>query len=178
MKMKILIVLALLSFIFFFLLNDDSVEEIIKKNSTLDYKINHQEVVDHGEIVFYQHINQNDFTASILKKTVFGFKLIYTGSQGELDRTLEKKGITVMYFPEFKGTSTPLIFGVIGNDAIEKVIITDQDTSTQVEAKIIKNGELRFWLLDLNSTAVKRVVITGKTIKNEPIVQLEELKLP
>jgi hypothetical protein len=181
MKNKILIVSALLLltlFAFFFLLNDKSVEEIIKNESTLDCKINYQEVIDNGEIVFYEHTNQNDFTASLLKKTLFGYKLIYTGTQGELERTLEKQGLMAMYFPEFKGTTKPLIFGVIGNLAIEKVIVTDQDTSIPLEAKIINKGGLRFWLLNLDSSAVKSVIITGKTMQGEQIIELEELKLP
>lgn len=177
MRIKIAIGVIILAAITLFLLNGKSVNEVIESNSTLPYKINSQANVDNGKIVFYEHTNQNDFTASLLQKSIIGYKLVYTGSQGDLKRSVDEKGMTVMYFPEIKGTSTPLLFGVVGLPEIEQVIVKDSATGKEQEAKIINTDHQRIWILDLNDLKFDKVVILGRSNDKRIVVELEELKL-
>lgn len=177
MRKKILIlVLALFMISLFYVikLNDgaETIEEALYSSNPERINIIHEEMTSEGIIVFYNHKDWGDFSAAFVKKNLGGYKALYSGTSGDIDLTLSKKGLSEMYFPAIEGTSLPIYFGLIGDPDICEVKVIEKKRNIEGQAKIIDAEDKRIWLMYMDQFEGSKFDIIGLSENGEEIIRL------
>ncbi|MBB6218161.1 hypothetical protein HNQ80_004301 [Anaerosolibacter carboniphilus] len=152
MKKKVgLIVLSIIIVLSFLVLkfNEDSktIEEAITSPGSMPISIIHEEETDKGSIVFCNIVGKDGLYVAVVRKSIFGFKTVYSGAHGDIKLAAKKFGLTHSYYPNIEKTSLPIYFGVIGNPDISEVKIVEKKRNIEDEAKIINTNGIRIWLV-------------------------------
>ena len=128
----------------------NSIEEALNIDKSSNFKIIHEEITDKGSIVFGIGSNSSKeyLGTAFLNKNLFGYRELYSGTSA-IDG-FQERDLTTQYFPAIKQTSLPIYFGVIFNDEIKKITVKQNNSSEMKEAKIIKAGDKRIWLMYMN----------------------------
>ena len=128
----------------------ETVADVVRGLNSESIQILSTEIFDKGSIVICKPVNQDMLQVNVLREKLSGYKLIYSGAQGDPIHSAEKFGISHMYLSGVKKISPPVYFGVVGDSDIKVVKIIDLATGDEVEAKIIESDALRLWFADLS----------------------------
>lgn len=168
----ILILFAALSIMFFIRAN--TIEDALNESNQKSFIILHTKETHSGSMVFYTHENADDLSISVVTKSIGRNKVIYSGTQGELQQTLDKKGMSYGFLPGINELSFPIYYGAIGNSAIDQVKIIERKSGLSLQAKIIDAGKIRLWYVDMSEFKGENFEIIGSDADGKSMVSIED----
>lgn len=178
MKKKIIFfVLALMAVLLLLLvkLNDGAktIEEAINPKGSNKVSIIHEEKHGKGSIVFGYVSGRNGLYTAVVRKDITGYKIVYSGVQGDIKLFTEKHTISYDYFPSIENVGLPIYFGLIGNPDITEVRIVEKKRGVEKQAKIIESNGTRIWLVYMNSFKGSEFDITGYSKDDKELVKID-----
>lgn len=144
----VLILFAVL--LIMFSIRTNTIEDALNESNQKGSVILHVEEVEYGSIVLYTHENLDDLSISIVRKSMGRNKVIYSSTQGELQKTLDITGISYGFMPGVNGLSFPIYYGVIGNSQLDQVKIIERERGFSAQAKIIEVAGKRLWYVNMS----------------------------
>lgn len=104
--------------------------------------------------------------ADFVQKSFFGWKWVWGGGFG---------GITGQYLGQVPDIDSPLIWGELQNNEVQKVRVTNVSSGNYYDAKIVYNLDTRIWFVFLSSND-KLLSIKGISEKGE-VIDSQEIDL-
>ncbi|MDF2587893.1 MAG: hypothetical protein K0S41_1734 [Anaerocolumna sp.] len=167
------IVAALLLFVIKLNGGTKTIEEVINKDNSDKVSILHEEKHGKASIVFGYVSDGNGLYTAIARKGITGYKIAYSGVQGDIELVSEKFGMSYTYFPSIEKVGLPIYFGVIGNPDISEIRIVEKKSGAQKQAKIIETNGTRLWLVYMNSFKGSEFDITGYSSDDKELVKID-----
>ncbi|MGH4140725.1 hypothetical protein [Clostridium sp.] len=146
-------------------------EAVITPGSPLS--IIHEEKTDKGSIVFCNTVGFDSLFTAIVRKTLSGYKTVYTGWQSDIKRVANTFGVSYTYFPNIEKTSLPIYFGIIGNTDIKQVKIVEKKRNIEGQAKIINANGTRIWLVYMNKFQGSDFDIIGISADGKELTKID-----
>ncbi|SHJ62204.1 hypothetical protein SAMN02745751_02976 [Dethiosulfatibacter aminovorans DSM 17477] len=151
-----------------------TMEEALSPSNPQSINILHEEKMDDGIVVFYNHSGWGDFSRATVKKSTVGrFKILYSGVSGDIQRVLDKRGISYSYWPAIENASPPLYCGVI-DSSIKQVKIVEGKRNYEREAKIIEVNDFRIWLVYMDQFQGSKFNIIGISGDGKEVISIED----
>jgi hypothetical protein len=178
MKKKIILfVLALIAVLLLVVVKmtggANTIEEAINPDGSNKINIIHVEKHDKGSIVFGYISGENTLYTAVVRKDITGYKVVYSGVQGDIKLVSEKLGFSYTYFPSIEKVELPIYFGLIGNQDISDIRIVDKKREVEKQAKIIESNGTRIWLVYMNPFKGSDFDITGYSRENKELVKID-----
>ena len=134
----------------------------------------HEEKTVKGSILFYTHPSKGDFSTCFVKKSIFGYKVAYSGVGMDEEKVANMFGLSYYYWPNINGTSLPLYFGTIGNHDVSQVKIVEKKRNVEGTAKIINVSGMRIWLISMKGYQGSEFDIIGLSADGKELVRIED----
>ena len=150
-----------------------TIEEAINISGSKKIYIIHEEKTNKGSIIFYNKLGYDGLSTAFVKKTIGGYKTIYSGVQGDIKLVSNKIGLSYQYFPNIEKTSLPIYFGVIGNPDISQVKVTEKKRNIEEQAKIINAKDMRIWLVYMNKFQGSDFNIIGLSADGKELTNID-----
>ncbi|GKU32355.1 hypothetical protein [Clostridium folliculivorans] len=150
------------------------INQAVNRPGSVPVNIIYEQKVSKGSIVFCITKDGKGLITSVVKKNIFGYKVVYWNAQGDIKRTTDKVGLTDSYFPSINKLISPMYFGIIGNPEIKKVKIIEKQRNIEAEAKIIDANSYRIWLINMDKFQGSRFDIIGLTADDKEITNRHE----
>jgi hypothetical protein len=178
MKKKVILIVSVLIVVsMFFMLRSNgsskTIEEAINPFGTNQVNIIHEEKNDKGSIVFSYNSSDDSLSTVVVRKTIGGYKAVYSGVHGDIKMVSEMFGLSNIYFPAIEKTELPVYFGLIGDPDISKVKIIEKKRNAEGEAKIINANGTRIWLIYMNQFEGSDFDIIGLSKDNKELVKID-----
>lgn len=106
---------------------------------------------------------------AIAKKTLNGYKIVYSGHQGDLLTTIERLGMSEMYFPSVEGTK-PLFFGVIAKRGVDYMRVLSRESEEGVPARLIEKKGYTIWVADMTGLVGSNFEIAAYSENGKPLI--------
>lgn len=152
MKRTVLGLVVLVAFISGFLLKTlstpsfttPSIEEALKNQWGLIGQTIHIELVDDQVVVFSKKGTGDSYTlrSDFVRRNLLGWKWIWGGGFG---------GCTGQYLEQVPGINSPLLWGELQNNKIQRVKVTNLIKENRYEAKTVSYADTRIWFVFPNS---------------------------
>ena len=113
------------------------------------------------------------FIPPFVRKTISGYKTVYSGVEGDISMVANKFGVSYTYFPNIEKTSLPIYFGIIGNPDISQVKIVEKKRNIEVQAKIINGNGKRIWLVYMNKFQGSDFDIIGFSADGKELTKID-----
>ena len=168
-----IISLILLSLIIKFGNGAKTIEEAVLTPGSIPMSIIHVEKTNKGSIVFCDTTDYNGLYTAIVRKTISGFKTVYSGG-GDMRSPASKFGVSYNYFPSIEKTSLPIYFGIIGDYDIKHVKIVEKKRNIEGEAKIINANGTRIWLMYMNNFQGSDFDIIGLSADGKELAKIND----
>lgn len=172
-KIIIIIIIAILSVTYFFFVNEykaESLEEALDTPDSWRYKVINIEVLDDNYFVL--SISDNNYLHMAIINEILGrYKTVYSGIQGDVKRVAEVFKVSDNYIPRIKNISDPLLFGVIGDSEISKLVLINIESKEEKNIEIIEKENFRLWVENLNNIKNIDYKLMGYNEKNEVIIE-------
>ena len=152
---------------------EKTVADLINKEGSMKLKIIHEEKTNKGSIVFCNTVGKDGLYTAIIRKTLSGYKTVYSGGESDIKRVANTFGVSYSYFPNIKKTSLPIYFGIIGNPAIIKVKIVEKKRNIEGQAKIINANGTRIWLVYMNKFEGSDFNIIGISADGKELTKID-----
>lgn len=142
-------------------LTTSSIEDALKNQWGIIGQTIHIEPIKDQVVVFSKKGTGNSYTlrSDFVRKNLFGWKWVWGGGFG---------GYTGQYIEQVPGINSPLLWGELRNNEIQKVKVTNESKGNSYEAKIISHLDIRIWFLFPNKDD-KMLNIEGISEKGEVI---------
>ncbi len=173
--MKKLIILFFLMTILaltgYYLAGDKTAVDALASYSTAaNLELLHEEALGEETLLFYRR--EEGLGTAVAKKTFNGYKIVYSGYQGDLITTIERLGMSDMYFPSVEGTK-PLFFGVIAKHGVDHLTVVSRETHDKVTARLIEKKDYAFWIADMTGFTGSRFAINAYTESGKQVLSQE-----
>jgi hypothetical protein len=152
---------------------EKTVADLINNEGSMKLKIIHEEKTDKGSIVFCNTVGRDGLSTVIVRKTISGYKDVYSGGEADIKRVANKFGVSYTYYPNIEKTSLPIYFGIIGNPAINKVKIVEKKRNIEGQAKIINANGMRIWLVYMNKFEGSDFDIIGLSADGRELTKID-----
>jgi hypothetical protein len=152
---------------------EKTVADLINKEGQMQLKIIHEEKTDKGSIVFCNTVGKDGLYTAIVRKTLSGYKTVYSGGEADIKRVANMFGVSYTYYPNIEKTSLPIYFGIIGNPAISKVKIVEKKRNIEGQAKIINANGTRIWLVYMNKFVGSDFDIIGLSADGKELTKID-----
>ncbi|WP_067842203.1 hypothetical protein [Amphibacillus sediminis] len=176
MKKKIFIILAIALIVIVSIKifsGERNIEKLLENPSSSMINILHKIETNDNLIVFYQQFENKDLSVAWIEKKIFGYKLVNSMVQGEIDYTLDRNGLTISNSPIENKNFFPIIFGLIGDSNIKNIKVIDSINEITKDATIIDNDTYRLWYIDSSVFYDLKSRITISVISNNGEVMKE-----
>jgi len=150
-----------------------TIEEAMTTPGSKAISIIHEEKTDKGSIVFWNHKGEDSFYTAFLRKTISGYKNVYSGVEGDISVVANKFGVSYTYLPNIEKTSLPIYFGIIGNPDISQVKIVEKKRNIEGQAKIINANGMRIWLVYMNKFQGSDFDIIGLSADGKELTKID-----
>lgn len=150
-----------------------TVEEAINKSGLNKISIIHEEKHGKGSIVFGYTSGGNGLYTAVVRKSIMGYKTVYSGVQGDVKLVSEKYGISHNYFPSIEKVGLPIYFGVIGSHEISDIRVVEKKRGVEKQAKIIETKDTRIWLVYMNLLEGSDFDIIGYSKDGKELVRID-----
>lgn len=150
-----------------------TIEEAVITPGSTPLSIIHEEKTDKGSIVFCNTVGVDSLYTAIIRKTLSGYKTVYTGWQADTKRIANTFGVSYTYFPNIEKTSLPIYFGIIGNADIKQVKIVEKKRNIEGQAKIINANGSRIWLIYMNKFQGSDFDIIGISADGKELTKID-----
>ena len=171
-KITVVVLIASLLIAYFFFVNAyqaKSIEEALDTPNQALYKVIHIEDLDGSYFVISK---KDDYLHSaVVNKRFTRYKTVYSGVHGDIDKVAEIFGVTDSYFPGIKYVSKPLLYGVIGDPEISKLVLINSESKEEKNIEILEKDGLRLWIKSLENTDDIDYILKGYNKKGEEIVE-------
>jgi len=151
---------------------EKTVADLINKEGSMQLKIIHEEKTDKGSIVFCNTVGRDGLSTVIVRKTISGYKDVYSGGETDIKRVANEFGVSYTYYPNIEKTSLPIYFGIIGNPDISQVKIIEKKRNIEGKAKIINANGTRIWLVYMNKFQGSDFDIIGLSAEGKELVKI------
>lgn len=135
--------------------------------------------------VFHDSSENNDFVVfenspegiswMYLKKGLFGYKLIYSGSSGDQRPLFDRCGFSFVFATSLDEGDHNRYFGVIDNPEITSITLYSPDYIKLGEASLKQQGEKLFWIYDMGDYRDEHIIIEA-TSENQSLVGRVEVR--
>jgi hypothetical protein len=150
-----------------------TIQEAINTPGSSKVSIIHEEKHGKGSIVFSYTSGGNGLYTAVVRKSVMGYKTVYSGVQGDVKFVSEKYGISHTYFPNIERIGLPIYFGLIGNSDISEIRIIEKKRGIERQAKIIESKGTRIWLVYMNRLEGSDFDISGYSKDGKKLVKID-----
>ena len=151
---------------------EKTVADLINKEGSMQLKIIHEEKTDKGSIVFCNTVGRDGLSTVIVRKTISGYKDVYSGGETDIKRVANEFGVSYTYYPNIEKTSLPIYFGIIGNPDISQVKIIEKKRNIEGKAKIINANGTRIWIVFMNKFQGSDFDIIGLSAEGKELVKI------
>jgi hypothetical protein len=176
-KRVILITLALviisLFLVFKFNSGAKTLEEAINTPGSKQVSVIHEEKNDKGSIAFCYTSGGNGLYTAVVRKGIGGYKIVYSGVEGDIKFVSSKFGISHTYLPNIEKTALPVYFGLIGNPDISQVKIIEKKRNIEGQAKIINANGTRIWLAYMSKYEGSAFDIIGLSADGKELTKID-----
>jgi len=165
-KITVVVLIASLLIAYFFFVNEyqaKSIEEALDTPDQSNYKVIHIEKLE-GSYFVLSKSNEDYLHTAMINKILGRYKTVYSGVHGDIDKVAEIFGVTDSYFPGIKDISKPLLYGVIGDSQVSKLVLINSDSKEE------KDG-LRLWIKSIENTDGIGYIIKGYNEKGEEVIE-------
>ena len=165
-KITVVVLIASLLIAYFFFVNEyqaKSIEEALDTPDQSNYKVIHIEKLE-GSYFVLSKSNEDYLHTAMINKILGRYKTVYSGVHGDIDKVAEIFGVTDSYFPGIKDISKPLLYGVIGDSQVSKLVLINSDSKEE------KDG-LRLWIKSIENTDGVVYIIKGYNEKGEEVIE-------
>jgi hypothetical protein len=178
MKKKIIfLMLVLIAFLLFlavkYTYGARTIEEAISTPDLSKIRIIHEEKHGKGSIVFSYVSGGNGLYTSVVRRSIMGYKTVYSSVQGDVKVVSEQQGISHTYFPNIKKIGLPIYFGLIGKPDISEIRIVEKKREIERQAKIIESEGTRIWLVYMNGLEGSDFDIIGYSKDGMELVKID-----
>jgi hypothetical protein len=143
-----------------------SIEDALKNQWGIIGQTIHIEPIGDQVVVFSKKGTGNSYTlrSDFVRGSLLGWKWVWGGGFG---------GLTGQYIEQVSGINSPLIWGELQNNKIQKVKVSNESRGNYYEAKIVTNLDTRVWfvfpshndkVLNIEGTSEKGEVIDSQEI--------------
>ena len=155
-----------------------TIEEAIMPPGSVPVSIIHEEKTDKGSIVFCNIVGVDGLYTAIIRKTLSGYKTVYSGVEADIKRVANTFGVSYTYVPNIEKTSLPIYFGIIANPDIKQVKIVEKKRNIEGQAKIINANGSRIWLIYMNKFQGSDFDIIGISADGKELAKIEDTISP
>lgn len=153
-------------------LQKKSVEEVVDMRLNMDYEIIHMEQVDNRTIVL-SRVGEGDIQFVIVKRGLLANLAIYDGYASEIDKVIDRIGITFYEIPKSIMDNKHICFGFLEKDAISSLTLSDQ--TDLAYAKVADLAEYAFWIADVTNIKERQIRISGYDANSKQVLESEEV---
>jgi hypothetical protein len=150
-----------------------TIEKAINPEDSNKVSIIHEEKHGKGSIVFGYVSGGNALYTAVVRKDITGYKIVYSGVQGDIKLVSEKFGMSQTYFPSIERVGLPIYFGLIGKPDISEIRIVEKKRGVERQAKIIESNGTRIWLVYMNPFEGSEFDITGYSKDGKELVKID-----
>lgn len=143
------------------------VEALASYSTAASLEILHEESLGDETLLLYRR--NEGLGAAVAKKVLTGYKIVYSGYQGDLITTIERLGMSDMYFPSVEGTK-PLFFGVIAKRGVDRLTVLSRGGQREVTARLIEKKDYSFWVADMSGFEGSLFEINAYTTTGERLL--------
>jgi len=137
------------------------------------------EYADGGAYVFKNFSEENN-VCFFIRKSFFGWKYDYDVHNGGLGPLIKQSGFTITDLPKVRHVNYPVYFGKIIDEEIDRITFKNIDTSEIKNALIIKNENIKLWIMYPNDLEKDQFILSAYSNENELIsevaITLNEIK--
>lgn len=166
-----LLILLTISLVFYYA-RANTIEDALRESNSSDMIVLYTEEMVNGSMVFYTHVNSDDLSISIVKKSLGRHKVISSGTEGEIQKTMRLKGMTYTFMPGIDDLSFPVYYGIIDNARIEQVKVIERESGLYTQAKMIETAQYRLWYADMSEIKGVDFEIVGSSNDGKKIISL------
>lgn len=166
-----LLILLTIALVFYYA-RANTIEDALRESNSSDLIVLYTEEMVNGSMVFYTHVNYDDLSISIVKKTMGRHKVISCGFQGGIRKAMRLKGMTYTFMEGISDLSFPVYYGVIDNTEIEQVKVVERASGLYSQAKMIETAEYRLWFADMSEIKGVDFEIVGSSNDGKKIISL------
>lgn len=147
------------------------INQAVNRPGSVPVNIIYEQKVSKGSMAFCitSDGNSKGLVTAAVKKNIFGYRVIYSGIQGDIKTTIDKVGLTDSYFPSINKLAAPMFYGIIGNPEIKKVKIIEKKRNIEAEAEIIEASGYRLWLINMEKFQGSKFDIIGLTADDKEV---------
>lgn len=151
-----------------------TLEDALDFSSLAPMRVIHEEKLEEGSLFFCFNEKEDTIYTAFIKKTINGYKNLYSGVEGDATYASNRLDFTETYFPAIEKTSLPVYFGLIGNDEIKEIKVKALDSNEVGEsAKIIETPVGRIWLQPMTEYSGSKFEIQALSEDGQLIKQIE-----
>lgn len=156
-----------------------TLEEALNFSSSAPMEVIHEEKLEEGSLFFCFNEKDDTIYTAFIKKTMNGYKNLYSGVEGDATYAADRLDFTETYFPAIEGTSLPVYFGLIGNDEIKEIKVKELHSNEVGESvKIIDTPVGRIWLQPMTEYSGSKFEIQAFSEEGQLIKQIETSIVP
>ena len=153
-------------------LQKKTVEEVVDMRLNMDYEIIHTEQVDNFTIVLAK-VGDGQMQFVIVKRGLLANLAIYDGYASEIDKVIDRIGITFYEIPKSIMDNKHICFGFLEKDEISSLTLSDQ--TDLAYAKVADLAEYAFWIADVTNIKERQIRISGYDADSKQVLESEEV---
>ena len=150
-------------------------EDAIDIDSKYSFRVMHIENLGNDNIV-YSFTEDDYIHISLIRKTLRGYKSVYSGIAGDVTRSLEVNGLIMIRFPGLDNSNDVRFVGLLSANETNNVKLIDLSKNNEVDIEVIESDGMKFWYAKTDIANRERITVRFTQVVNG-IEEIRDLEL-